>query len=30
MKFVHFPDEAQKTYSFARGEESVTVVFDGG
>ncbi len=27
VKFVHFPDEKQKTYSFARGEESFEVRF---
>jgi len=27
VKFVHFPDERQKTYSFARGEESFEVRF---
>ncbi|HSW29320.1 MAG TPA: DUF6702 family protein [Longimicrobiales bacterium] len=27
VKFVHFPDEQQKTYSFARGEESFEVRF---
>ena len=27
VKFVHFPDERQKTYSFGRGEESFEVRF---
>ncbi|MHB1193923.1 MAG: DUF6702 family protein [Longimicrobiales bacterium] len=27
VKFVHFPDERQKTYSFGRGEESFEVHF---
>ena len=27
VKFVHFPDEAQKTYSFAVGEEEFEVRF---
>jgi hypothetical protein len=27
VKFVHFPGETQKTYSFARGEESFDVSF---
>jgi hypothetical protein len=27
VKFVHFPDERQKTYSFAKGEESFEVRF---
>ena len=27
VKFVHFPDERQKTYSFGRGEEEFEVVF---
>jgi hypothetical protein len=30
MKFVHFPDETQRTYGFARGEEVFTVDFGGG
>jgi hypothetical protein len=29
MKFVHFPDEAQRTYAFARGEEEHRVTFGG-
>ena len=27
VKFVRFPDETQKTYSFARGEETFDVTF---
>ena len=27
VKFIHFPDQKQKTYSFARGEEEFTVRF---
>jgi hypothetical protein len=27
VKFVHFPDQTQKTYSFGRGEEAFDVVF---
>ena len=29
VKFVHFPDETQKTYSFGRGEEEFDVSFQG-
>lgn len=27
VKFVHFPDQTQKTYSFGRGEEAFDVAF---
>lgn len=30
VKFVHLPEETQRTYAFARGEEVFTVEFGGG